>query len=320
MIKLKFQRKSVTIFVIKLLTIKIIKMKKFFSLFLLIAFFALNAQETANRFFYELTFKPKKDSARIDKVMTVLDITKDKSIYQDYSGVAQDSLTVATVQKMETSGTFTDITKMIKMPKFAYKVKKAYPKMKQTYIDKISKKTFGYEDELKFEWQTTTEKIKIGEYNTQKATTEYGGRKWTAWFAADVPFQDGPYRFYGLPGLIVKIEDEGKNYSWELKGNKKVPNYEEVSQSEKMLAKYGMNSDVNIITKEKFDKSMANYKADPLAEARSYMTPENMSRKMPGTEMTMGEFFKNQEKFALDFFNQNNNPIEIQKATIKAKK
>lgn len=295
-------------------------MKKFFALLLFSSFIALNAQETANRFFYELSFKPKKDSARIDKVMTVLDITKKKSIYQDYSGVAQDSLIVATVKKMETSGTFIDITKVIKMPKFAYKVNKAYPTMKQTYIDKISNKTFGYEDELKFDWKITTEKQKIGEYNTQKATTEYGGRKWTAWFSSDIPLQDGPYRFYGLPGLIVKIEDDAKNYSWELKGNKQIPNYQEVSEAEKMLAKYGMNSDVNIITKDKFDKSMANYKADPLAEARPYMTPENMSRKMPGTEITMGEFFKNQEKLAKDFFNANNNPIEIQEAATKSKK
>ena len=43
-------------------------MKKFASLFLLTCFFALNAQETANRFFYELNYKPKKDSARTEKL------------------------------------------------------------------------------------------------------------------------------------------------------------------------------------------------------------------------------------------------------------
>ena len=36
------------------------------------------AQTASNRFFYELTFKPKKDSAKIEKVMTTIDITKDK--------------------------------------------------------------------------------------------------------------------------------------------------------------------------------------------------------------------------------------------------
>lgn len=282
------------------------------------AFFALNAQETANRFFYELTFKPKKDSARLDKVMTVLDINKDKSIYQDYTGVAQDTIIVNAVKKMETSGVFVDIMKIIKMPKFAYKVTKAYPSMKETYIDRISNKYFGYEEDLKFNWNILSDKQKIGEYNTQKATTEYGGRKWTAWFSTDIPFQDGPYRFYGLPGLIVKIQDDGQNYSWELKGNKKLENYSEVSESEKMLEKFGMSAKVNIIAKDKFDKAFANFKADPLAEYRPYMTPENMSVKMPGSQTTMGEYFKTQEQIAKDFFNSNNNPIEIPAA--KAKK
>lgn len=293
-------------------------MKKIIMFFAFTAFFALNAQETANRFFYELTFKPKKDSTRVDKVMTVLDITKDKSIYQDYSGIAQDSIVVNAMKKMEKAGVFVDITKIIKMPKFAYKVTKSYPSMKETYIDRISMKYFGYEDDLKLDWKILSEKEKIGEYNTQKATTEYGGRKWTAWFSADIPLQDGPYKFYGLPGLIVKIEDSNKNYSWELKGNKKVENYSEVTEGEKMMEKFGMSATVNIITKDKFDKAYANFKADPLAEYRPYMTPAAMSVKMPGSETTMGEFFKNQEKIANDFFNANNNPIEIPAA--KAKK
>ena len=286
-------------------------MRKIFTLCAFTAFLALNAQETANRFFYELTFKPQKNSTEVDKVMTALDISKDKSIYQDYTSLAQDTIIVNAVKKMQTSGVFVDIMKIVKMPKFAYKVSKSYPTMKETYVDKISNKYFGYEDEIKFDWKILSDKEKIGEYNTQKATTEYGGRKWTAWFSADMPFQDGPYRFYGLPGLIVKIEDSEKNYSWELKGNKKVENYSEVTEADKMLAQFGMSSAVNIITKDKFDKAYANFKADPLAEYRPYMTPESMSVKMPGTDMTMGEFFKNQEKIAKDFFNSNNNPIEI---------
>ena len=293
-------------------------MKKIFTLFAFTALIAMNAQETANRFFYELTFKPKQDSVKVDKVMTVLDISKDKSIYQDYTGIAQDSIIVNAVNKMQKSGVFVDIMKMIKMPKFAYKVTKSYPSMKETYVDRISNKYFGYEDDLKFTWNILSDKEKIGDYNTQKATTEYGGRKWTAWFSTDLPFQDGPYRFYGLPGLIVKIEDSGKNYSWELKGNNKVENYSEETEGEKMMEKFGMSAKVNIITKDKFDKAYSNFKADPLAEYRPYMTPAAMSTKMPGTETTMGEFFKNQEKIAKDFFDANDNPIEIPVA--KAKK
>lgn len=52
--------------------------EKAFSIFLIALFAFAGAQETketANRFFYELTFKPKKDSAKLDKLITILDIT-----------------------------------------------------------------------------------------------------------------------------------------------------------------------------------------------------------------------------------------------------
>ena len=31
---------------------------------------------------------------------------------------------------------------------------------------------------------------KIGEFNAQKAETNFAGRKWIAWFTTDIPFQD----------------------------------------------------------------------------------------------------------------------------------
>ena len=39
------------------------------------------------------------------------------------------------------------------------------------------------------------------------ATCEYRGRKWTAWFAVDVPIQDGPWKLSGLPGLILEATE-----------------------------------------------------------------------------------------------------------------
>lgn len=287
-------------------------MKNLFSL-LLVGFFVLGfSQETANRFFYELTFKPKKDSTRLDKVMTVLDITSKKSIYQDYTLPAQDSLMVAYVKEMEKTKTWSDPSKIITWPKFTYKIEKPTPITgKETYIDKISQKNFSYDEDIKFDWKMTGQKEKIGDYNTQKATTSFGGRNWTAWFSTDIPLQDGPYKFYGLPGLIVKIEDDQKNYSWLLKGNKKLSNYSELSEAEKMQQKYGMSNAVNSTTKEKFEKAFNAYKADPMAEMRPYMTPEMMSQKMPGSTTTVGDYVKDMEKKAKDFFNANSNPIEI---------
>ncbi len=285
-------------------------MKKYLSLFALIITVMISAQQSANRFFYELTFKPKKDSARLDKVMTVLDITKDKSIYQDFTIPAQDSILKVEMEAMQKAGVYKDMSKMIKMPKFGHKITKKYPEMNVTLAEMVSMKWLGYEDATKMNWNIHPEKQKIGDYNTQKATTEFAGRKWTAWFSQDIPFQDGPYKFHGLPGLIVKVEDEGNNYSWTLKGNRKVEDYQEKSFMERN-PQYGMSSNTVIVDRAKFERAYNNFKADPLGEMRPYMTPELMNRKMPGSEKTMGEVIKEQEKMLGDFFNANNNPIEI---------
>lgn len=298
-------------------------MKKFFTLFLLMAFFALNAQETANRFFYELTFKPKKDSARVDKVMTILDVTKDKSLYRDYTMVAQDSTLKIQVEQMQKSGVFKDFSKMVTMPKFSEKIYKFYPDMKVQYVERISSGftplNIGYNDDSKFNWKISDEKAKIGSYNTQKATTDFGGRKWIAWFASEIPLQDGPYKFYGLPGLIVKVEDEGQNYSWELKGNKKVPNFSETTFLES-VSPGGNGGKVQEVTREKFEKTFTEYKKDPFASMRPMLKPEMLSQKMPGSDATVGDMLKQQEKMIKGFFDANNNPIELPTEAAKTKK
>ncbi len=296
-------------------------LKKLVILPLLLLGLIVSAQETANRFFYELSFKPKKDSAKIDKVMATLDIVKDKSIYQDFTITAQDSIIKMAVEEMQKSKTWKDLSKTIKMPKFAFKIYKIYPDMKEQYVDRISKNLFAYEENIKFDWKILSDKEKIGEYNTQKATTEFGGRKWIAWFSTDIPFQDGPYKFYGLPGLIVKIEDEGKNYSWLLSGNKSVKDWKEFSYVEELQAKSGMvSNEKKVIPKEKFDKAYSAYKQDPMAEWRAQVPQNMMTMKMPGSDMTIGEMMKNQEKIAKDFFNANDNPIEIVPVAEKKKK
>ena len=278
------------------------------------------AQETSNRFFYELSFKPKKDSAKIEKVMTALDITKDKSIYQDFTIIAQDSIIKEAVEEMQKTQSFKDMSKIIRMPKFGFKIYKHYPDMKEEYVDRIGKNLFAYEENNKFDWKILSDKEKVGEYNTQKATTEFGGRKWTAWFSSDIPFQDGPYKFYGLPGLIVKIEDADKNYSWVLSGNKTVKDWSEFSYAETINAKFGMGSnDKKQITKDKFDKAYSVFKQDPMGEMRAQIPSNMMSMKMPGSDQTIGEMMKAQEKIAKDFFNANDNPIEIDKVA-KTKK
>lgn len=297
-------------------------LKKLFILPILMIGSMVFAQTASNRFFYELTFKPKKDSAKIEKVMTTLDITKEKSLYRDFTWVAQDSILKIEFEAMQKAGVFKDMSKSMRMPKFAYKVEKMYPDMKvileEGLQNGMTPMKLGYVDNTKFNWNISSEKVKIGTYNTQKATTEFGGRKWNAWFTTDLPFQDGPYKFNGLPGLIVKIEDDGGNYSWELKGNKKVDNFEELSYIEK-ISPGGASKRVEV-SREKFESTIADFKKDPFATIRPMLKPEMMSQKLPGSDVSIGEMVKKQEKMLRDFYDANDNPIELPVAKEKKKK
>ncbi len=101
--------------------------------------------------------------------------------------------------------------------KFNPIVIKNYPFGKQTIINKITRNTYIYNEEKDLlKWDITIHKKTIAGYSCQKALTNYGGRKFEAWFTTSIPISDGPYIFSGLPGLIIKIEDTKKQYSFEL--------------------------------------------------------------------------------------------------------
>ena len=273
-----------------------------------------NAQ-SANRFFYELTFKPKKDSTKTEKEGVILDITNEKSLYRDFLAVSQDSILKITVEKMQKSGIFQDMSKVIRQPKFSHKIYKSYPTMKVQYIDAVLNGGrplyLSYSEEIKISWKIENEKKKIGEYEAQKATTEFGGRKWTAWFTESIPFPDGPYKFSGLPGLIVKIEDAEKNYSWELKGNKKIENYNELSYSEQLMAQFGGSLKTTDITREKFEKTLADFKKDPFANMRDQLSQIPADAKMPGTDKSVKDFIAEKERETKELYGSIDNSIEI---------
>ena len=128
------------------------KNNKFLSFVLLFFALVLNAQ-SANRFFYELTFKPQKDSARTEKHILFLDITKDRSIYRDHLQVTQDSILKTTIESSQKSGIMPDITKIIKLPKFGHTIRKVYPITEIRYTERMLQDDITYKEAINFNWK-----------------------------------------------------------------------------------------------------------------------------------------------------------------------
>ena len=66
-----------------------------------------------------------------------------------------------------------------------------------------------------FNWQIGTVSATICGYECIKATCHWRGRDFTAWFTPDIPVEYGPWKFGGLPGLIMKVSDNDGIYTFE---------------------------------------------------------------------------------------------------------
>jgi hypothetical protein len=83
---------------------------------------------------------------------------------------------------------------------------------------------------------------------------------------------------------------------------------------------FNMSLKVTEMPREKFEKTFNEFKKDPFATARPMMTQEIMSKTIPGMDGTIGDMMKKQEKMYKDFFNANNNPIELTQSASTDKK
>lgn len=56
-------------------------------------------------------------------------------------------------------------------------------------------------------WNVTDSTKEVLGYECVMATADYHGRRWTVWFAPEIPVQDGPWKLHGLPGLILEASE-----------------------------------------------------------------------------------------------------------------
>ncbi|MDY0142989.1 MAG: GLPGLI family protein [Bacteroidales bacterium] len=93
-----------------------------------------------------------------------------------------------------------------------------------TFIGKTMGVTTLYkvEEPIGFNWAIEPSRdTTILDIHCLMARVKYAGRDYIAWFAPKIPINDGPYKFSGLPGLIIKLYDTENEHVFTLIGTTK---------------------------------------------------------------------------------------------------
>ncbi len=165
--------------------------------------------------YYKFSFQ--RDSTDVNSIRenkTILLIGDTSSLFYSYGNYYMDSVIVA-----NTNADANILRSLLReRPRYSHQwqIFKNYWNENITTVDYIMPDSYKYHEDIIFEWILTNDTKLFKGYNVQKATTYFGGRKWFAWFAPEIPISDGPYKFRGLPGLILHVEDSRQYFVFEI--------------------------------------------------------------------------------------------------------
>lgn len=172
---------------------------------------------------------------------------------------------------------------------------------------------FSVKTEDPIKWNLSIETKKSGNYKLQKATTKFGGRNWTAWFNPEIPLNEGPYKFRGLPGLIFEITDDKNNFNFSLiKSYQLKETYNTSEFLESFVGKNALPISEKVLLKkqlELFNDPLQDFKED-------FKSASGADTKffVMGTQVKSIEQFKDLSLQAQKRMRKENNPIELDKA------
>jgi len=151
-------------------------------------------------------------------------------------------------------------------------------------IESTTEGTWASVENVQLNWKLGNETDSIAGYYCKNAHTSFHGRNYNAWYTMEIPMPYGPYKFSGLPGLIIKIGDIQNTHVFELKNIRK-QNFAMIKKNVKTIK----------MTPPQLKKALRNYRIKTIEKAKMWFAndPDKV------------------EKLTKRILNQNN-PIELQ--------
>ncbi|VBB46328.1 conserved exported hypothetical protein [uncultured Paludibacter sp.] len=199
------------------------------------------------------------DTNNMDKKKSnfmILQIGNRMSKFFDYFRMKTDSLgDIYAKQKMDGIEAANKLL-AIDQGSIPINIYKNYPENKITTYDRIP--VSGYyryiDDKISPDWHLEVGDTTILNYNCKKATATYKGRNYTAWYTPEIPISDGPWKLWGLPGLILYVSDAKKEYEFKAAA---------IEKSKCFIPIYLVVRDSYNTTNKQFNKQLKYYYDNP---------------------------------------------------------
>ncbi|RQP15101.1 MAG: GLPGLI family protein [Chryseobacterium sp.] len=255
----------------------------------------LFAFSQTHRFVYEMKHKPDSTKSYLKHDEVVLDITGDEVNFYEHQALRTDSINAIGRGR---SWHGAPLSKLRRKPGSSDNIN----------YDIINADYYAYKTTDPLPWQILPETKTVGPCTAQKAAADFHGRRWTAWFAKDIPFNEGPYKFNGLPGLIVELYDDGGNFNFKLQ------RIEKPAKVNTEIVETVFGNKPLEISEEKFRQMKLAYYNDPYASYRA-MKPGTWAIMLDDErEIDTVEGLNSATRVTQAELRKNNNPIELDKA------
>ncbi len=160
---------------------------------------------------YEMSYKEDTTKKDYKKDLIYLDMGRDAShcysFYTHYRDSVQNAMLNEGLGGMEVGAQTSGLRRGVE-----YMMAKQYKTRTLLVSDRLLDRYMYTETIPTIDWQVTQDTCTILSYPCRKATAQFRGRSWVAWFTTDIPQPGGPWQFGGLPGLILRLEDTQKHY------------------------------------------------------------------------------------------------------------
>lgn len=271
-------------------------------LIIALLFLSLGNLQAQKSYSYKATYRleyqeDSTDENSIQSEKVVLYLGKGQSRYSSLGKAVKDSLEAYVEASNISNSESFEILNQAPETEFHYKIFKNYQdnELILAEIITVDKWRYKYIQDLNMiDWEIQPEKKEILGFSAQKAIGSFAGRNYVAWFAPQLPFSDGPYKFNGLPGLILEISDLEDHYHFSL------ISFQEL---EKPVGKLLNLDNYKVVSQEELDQFRDDHNRDPLGAYKNAGVKFGFRNKEDEAKTRKALYEK---------YKKRNNPIELQ--------